>query len=425
MQDVVPKGDRSIRNIPVPPNRKGGAGSRSVRREEREDMESRPRGIFRFRFSLLWVVVGAILAALLGLIVASFFEGAQVTVVPKSRTVTIDTEIRAVPDAPVGQLPYQTMKTERSLSQTLAAEGEARVERRASGIITIYNEFGTQSQRLIKNTRFEAPDGKIYRINDSVTVPGAIRKADGTLTPGTIDITVYADSPGADYNKEPAQFTIPGFKGDPRYATFSARSKTALSGGFSGVERVVAEADLVRAVEEIKQELGGALANALTQEMPEGYLLVPGSPRFSFDEPLRESQDEDVLLTVRGVIVAPIVRERDLASSISRLTIDDYEGEAVLFRDASMVGLSLKATSGIIGTDPITLAVTGTPTVVWQFDAEGLKADLAGKGRTIFETVIAGYKPEIVRAKASIRPFFSGSFPEKTERITVLVEVEE
>jgi hypothetical protein len=322
----------------------------------------------------------------------------------------------------VGELPYQIMRTERSLSRTLEATGEAKVERRASGVVTIYNEFGTQSQRLIKNTRFEAPDGKIYRINDSITVPGATKRADNTLAPGTIDVTVYADSPGAEYNKEPTQFTIPGFKGDPRYSTFYARSKTALSGGFVGVERVVAEADLQQATDEMKQELGNVLTAALASELPEGYLMIAGGSRFTFDEPARENgNDSEVIITLKGIVASPIVRERDLASAVARLTVQEYQGEAVLFADPATVTLSLSGGTAALDDDPIRVNIAGNPILVWQFDAEALKADLAGKERAVFETVIRTYEPEIARATASIRPFFKGSFPAETEAVNVVV----
>lgn len=416
MQDVVTKHDRSIRNIPVPPNRKTPPTLRVMRGGGGDVSEKRG-----FRASALWILVGTILAALLGLIVASLFEGAKVTVYPKIEAVTIDTELKAAADAPVGQLPYQVMRSERNVSRSVPATGEAKVERRASGIVTIYNEFGTQSQRLIKNTRFEAPDGKIYRINDSILVPGGTKRADGSVAAGTIDVTVYADSPGEGYNKEPTQFTIPGFKGDPRYAKFYAKSKTALSGGFVGVERVVAEADLKKAVGEMRIELGALLSEGITSELPEGYLLVSGAIRFSFREPERTNAGSDVSLSIRGEAAAPIVKERDLASTVARLTTNGYQGEAVLFEDRTSVAISLAGGVETLENDPVTFEVSGNPRLIWQFDAEALRATLAGKTKASFDEVVREYQPEIERANASIRPFFRAEFPQDPAEIDVVI----
>ena len=46
------------------------------------------------------------------------------------------------------------------------------MERKASGQIIVYNAYNDNNQKLIKNTRFETPDGKIYRIQASIIVPG-------------------------------------------------------------------------------------------------------------------------------------------------------------------------------------------------------------------------------------------------------------
>src|SRR3989344_4162254 len=416
MQDFLSKSDRSIRNIPVPSSRRQAPPPARTRRRS----EGEGAGRRLFNLSTLWILVGAVLAVLLALVVASFFDGAKVTVYPRTQTVTIDKVVLASTDAPVGQLPYQIMKTERNVDRTLAATGEAKVERRASGIITIYNEFSTASQRLIKNTRFEAPDGKVYRINDSITVPGATKRADGTLSAGTIDVTVYADSPGETYNKAPTQFTIPGFKGDPRYTKFYARSKTALSGGFVGVERVVSEAEFSRALDEMKKELGDTLTEGLTGELPEGYLLIGGGTLFSFDEPVRENSGSDVRVTLTGVISSPIVRERDLASSIAKITVADYDGEAVLFKDISALTISTGGPETPTSSS-LKVSLSGNPELVWQFDGEALRGDLAGKEKAAFEGILKTYEPEIARAYASIRPFFKGTFPEIPSEIDIVL----
>ena len=113
--------------------------------------------------------------------------------------------------------------TSRTASTTVKATGTEQVSQSASGVITIYNDYSTAPQTLITNTRFEAPDGNIYRIHQGVTVPGATASAGGALTPGTISVTAYADQPGASYNIGQTQFTIPGFKNDPSTASFMRR----------------------------------------------------------------------------------------------------------------------------------------------------------------------------------------------------------
>ena len=80
------------------------------------------------------------------------------------------------------------------------------IERRASGKIIVFNNYSTNSQRLIARTRFETLEGKIYRIRDAVVVPG-ISDKDGRKTPGSIEVTVFADEPGEEYNIGYTDFT--------------------------------------------------------------------------------------------------------------------------------------------------------------------------------------------------------------------------
>jgi len=61
----------------------------------------------------------------------------------------------------------------------------------------------------------------MYRIDSSVIIPG-YQKVNGKIIPGSIEATVYADQAGDGYNLKLADltgdFSIPGFKGDPRIA---------------------------------------------------------------------------------------------------------------------------------------------------------------------------------------------------------------
>lgn len=102
--------------------------------------------------------------------------------------------------------------------------------KKATGKITIYNEYSTETQRMILRTRFESPDGRIYRLAASVIVPGK-RIVNQQEIPGQIDAMVIAEEEGPQYNIGPTTFTIPGFKGDPRYEYFLGVSTEAITTG--------------------------------------------------------------------------------------------------------------------------------------------------------------------------------------------------
>jgi Holliday junction resolvasome RuvABC endonuclease subunit len=289
-------------------------------------------------------------------------------------------------------------------------------------VITISNAYSTAPQRLIANTRFEAPDGKMYRIHDSVDVPGATKKADGTLMPGTMSITVYADSPGAEYNRGLTTFTIPGFKGDPRYSKFSAQAQ-AITNGFVGNEPVVATADLQKAQNDLQKGLTDALQNAASTQIPKEFMLVPGTLKVTFSNITKTPlANGTVNLSQTAQASGYVIRMSDLAAVVAKQKIQGYNGEAVAFADTAQVAVSLSSTStpGLI-----TLALSGSPNIVWQFDPNSLKQALVGKPKSAFETIVQSFAPAIectkdTPCKASVRPFWSSSFPSDASKITIV-----
>ena len=82
-----------------------------------------------------------------------------------------------------------------SLVGEVTSENEVTIKTEASGKIVVYNNYSTAGQKLIKDTRFETPNGLIFRIKDAVTVPGK-KTVGGETVPGSLEVTVYADKEG-------------------------------------------------------------------------------------------------------------------------------------------------------------------------------------------------------------------------------------
>lgn len=420
-------GERSIRNIPVSPRRRRTevVADHSEEPEEymhqhQEEVEIPHRRSRRRSRRRLWVLgAGVVLVcAFGGLLLSTVFAGATVTVEPKVVEVEAPATLQAQLNAPVGVLSYQNISATRSASQSVAAAGTQKVSRPASGVITISNTYSSASQRLIANTRFEAPDGKIYRVRESVTVPGMSGSAAGTVT-----ATVYADSPGAEYNRTaPTTFTIPGFKGDPRYSKFAARSEGAISGGFVGDEPAVASADLAAAKTALQKDVDAAARAAAAAEIPEGYVAIPGTLQVNFADIVQEAgENKTAKLTLSATATGAIVRQGDLASAIARRSVEGYQtSEAVLFGDVSNLSLNASSSSKLLeGT--LTLNLSGKATLVWQFDQVALKQALVGKGKNEFQTVIESFQPAVKKADASIRPFWQGKFPDDAGKISIKI----
>ncbi|MSR70856.1 hypothetical protein EXS62_02345 [Candidatus Kaiserbacteria bacterium] len=406
-------GERSIRNIPVRERRPGRFAY--IPEDGPVHLPRRKRHLGRFWF---WAFVVIVVAVLGGVLASTVFAGASVTVHPRTELVTMPDTLQAQANAPVGVLPYKIVTVTRSASASVPAQGVQKVSRPASGVLTVTNSYSAASQRLISNTRFEAPDGHIYRIRDSVTVPGM----QGT-TPGTVTATIYADSPGPAYNKSAGTvFTIPGFKGDPRYTKFSAKSEGAIAGGFIGDEPAVAPADLAAAKATLQKQLEGDVRAAAAQEIPEGYAAISGSLSISFGDLTQTAGDNKTAqLTQTATASGVIVRVADLAGAIAHKVVAGYKGEPVLFAEAGEMNIAVASSSKRSDGGPLTLNLSGTATLVWQFDPGAIQTALAGKNKSEFEGIMVPFHPAVPKAEASIKPFWHGKFPDDASTISIKV----
>src|SRR4051812_23337190 len=112
MRDMIQRGDRSIRNIPVPnghrqtasrpPGPPRGYDDEYAVDEEDDDMPP-PRGpkVPRRRSKRIWfVLIGVVIAcAVLGFAIATIFEGAVISITPKTEEVTTPQTLVAQPNA--------------------------------------------------------------------------------------------------------------------------------------------------------------------------------------------------------------------------------------------------------------------------------------------------------------------------------------
>lgn len=432
MRDVVPPNDRSIRNIPVPAHRKRAPHEEieqyipEVDDGERVgiDIDPSPRSRRPSRGRLvLWVGAAGLVGVLMAVLLSYFFAGATVTVTPKREVAPAATALTAKLDAPLGTLPYQTITQSITGSRTVPTSGEATVSRRASGTITISNTYSTSAQRLIKNTRFEAANGKIYRIDASVDVPGAKKQADGTLMAGTATTQVFADSPGAEYNQGPTTFTIPGFKGDPRYSKFSARSTTPIKDGFVGTEKVVSDADLKAARAAIESELSGKITETLKQNLPDGFMYVEGSVRIATEDMPRGTDGSGgAIISIRGTGTAAIVKADYLASALLKASSKDYAGEAVYFSDPKTVALTSASPLSEDLRGDLSVSISAPVDIVWQFDQSALTTALVGAPASKLQSIMQQFKPAVDQATVSLRPVWTSSFPKDPSKIKLVVK---
>lgn len=368
------------------------------------------------RFPMGTAIV-ALLVIALSVIALFVFSGAKVAVTPTKNPVSVAATFEAV--AGEGDIPFEIVTVEKTATNSIAAESTENVTQAAQGLITVSNTQDA-SQALIKNTRFETPEGLIFRIRESITVPAARNGQAGTL-----NVTVYADEAGERYNVGPTSFTLPGLEGSDTFTKVTARSADGMKGGFAGARPTVSEATKESEMAKLQTTLDADLLAGIAGQVREGYVLVKGATVATFEEqPDTAGAGNTVQLATRGVIRGVIFPEEALARAVAYQSVGTYSGQPLKFE--SLSGLSLAPAEGLIPTEGETefsFTLTGDTTLVWKVDTNKVAAAVAGKTRSAAETALEGF-PEVERALLVLKPFWRSSFPADPAKITVTVEGE-
>jgi len=305
----------------------------------------------------------------------------------------------------------------KNFTETYPATGEEFVERKAKGTITIYNAYSSEPQELVEQTRFWTPDGKEYKMDNGVIVPGA-EVVDGEIIPSSIDVSVTANEVGEEYNIGPVpRFRIPGFQGSPKYEGFYGESKGSMTGGFIGERKIATEEDMADARENIIQTLEDAAKSQLFLNLPEGTKIIEETYRFAVTDEVVDEGDSDsdtFSITIYGEARIIVFSEDELIE-VFEDRVEEDEGVDLVVKDYTIdYGEPRFDETG----DEFSIAVNVDSTWTRPFDLEQFKEKAAGKDKEALETLIFGI-PGVEGGKVSFWPFWVNKVPEKEDRIVV------
>ncbi len=375
----------------------------------------------------LWAGV-IIVAIVLFFVFSAIFTQAMVTVTPRTEHVSLNDTFTFYKETESEGPYFKVIDIDTEAKKDLPATGKKRIERKSSGTLIVFNEYQTKPLILIKNTRFESPNGNVYRIQGGITIPGA-KDQTGKMVPGSLEVTVYADKPGEIYNIGLVDFTIPGFKGKPEYEKVYARSKTAMTGGFTGEVNVVSEADREATETELRGILEKQLNEKLNNDVPEGYAFLNEATKLDIqdlEEEFGSARTENIAhFIMRGSASGVLVSENELAKLAARSYVSGYQDEELRFVDASVIKLSMSDENRFDTnkTTAIEVYVLGESDLIWMFDEIALKSALAGQKKATHQDVFGRF-PMIERAEIVIRPPWRRNFPDNAEKIRIVISGE-
>ena len=383
-----------------------------------EELEMEKTKKSRFLFKLIISFLILILLGAFGYVALNRVSTAAINISPYKETLAIDSRLRARANATTDGLSFEIMQLNAEESGLITATGITSGGQKASGKITVYNNYGSAPQKLIANTRFQTSDGKVYRIKGAISVPGM----------GVLEATVYADQAGEEYNIGPADFTLPGLKGGARFEKVFAKSKSAMSGGSSGNIRVVKKEDIDSVRASINEKIKNRLTEMFSKQKPEGYVLFDDAVKIEYiensDNPkVGDSSGRAMTFKVKGSATGYLFKKDALSKALTDDNAGDLKkvpkNDPILVENIESLDFSL--ISADAKNKEITVRLKGNADFVWTVDTAKLLEEMLNYKGKDYTSVFQNY-PAIAKASIVQSPKWWPRFPKDKSKIKINIE---
>lgn len=333
-------------------------------------------------------------------------ENTKITLAPKTEVIEGIESIKSYIAPEYDQLGFSIIMLSDSRKKNIKASEKITVSDKASGKITIFNNYSTESQRLSPETRFESVSGKIFKIPDGwVEIPGKTDKG-----PGSIDVIIYAEKTGPEYNIDITDFTVPGFKEaglTAKYNDIYALSLKPFLGGFDGERLVIGDEQKKEVITNLENELKEILIKKLDIEKTDRVILIDNSVQILFKEPIvGEEKSEESAIQQEAQIFALIVEKKHLENFLRKkylpnvnkddvylLSSDNinfnYSGEEIDFKNLKSVNVEMSV-NGIFE---------------WKINKDLVIESLLGLEKKYISTILREFE-EVDSATIKIQPFW-------------------
>jgi len=381
-----------------------------------------------FNFSWSKLLIGFVILALVVVIIISYviLPTTEIKIRPKSEKINFTLQVVGTADVSQvddedNRIPLEEIEVTKTKTKKFESTGEKEISEKAKGNITVYNEYSSSPQTLVATTRFESPDGKIFRIMKSVTVPGA-QIVENKIVASTLEIEVTADEAGEDYNIEPTNFIIPGFKGSPKFSGFYGESKETMAGGSNKKIKIISSDDIKKAKEDVLESLKKEIKDSFYDQIPDDLTLIAESLKEKttiISDVEEELEAEDFEMEVKAVMNGFLYREDDLKNLAEIKATSELSEDKVLVGDGQSISREDVTFDSITGEILFLLSVEQE--VAISIDVESIKSDLSGKKEVEVRKYLTNHS-DIQSAEVSFWPFWAKRVPKQREKIKISIE---
>ena len=386
-----------------------------------------------FKGKKYWEMVGGILAILILAFLFCYFtlSKAEIEIWPETESLTfetkatIDSEGKNI-DVSNKVIPGKTIVVEKTVSEEFPSSGEILKEKKAEGIIRVYNAYSTSSQALVSNTRFISAEGKLFRSLEKVTIPGG-KYEGGKLVPGELDVKVVADQSGPEYNITATTFSIPGFAGTAKYTKFYGKSSENMTGGLREKVPQVTQDDLYLAQKTLEERALKESDTALKEKISSDPLLVL----------LKEAQASEILETfslarpkeelekfnfqVKAKSEALVFNTKDVENFIKDFILSQIPESKKLHQESLKTNYLPETIN--LKTGKIILSLKAEAKIYSDINQTDLKKNLGRKSLAEAKIFLEN-QPHITKTQVRFWPFWVKKVPEDADKIEIKLRID-
>lgn len=361
---------------------------------------------------ILWLFSGIAVIALI-VTIFSLITRATITIDAKKTVYPINQQVTLYSEPLEGQVNVKTARIVDAQSITVPATSKQAVSTVATGKVRLFST-STKSVTIPLGTQVTSSQKKIFVTKSKVVIPpGTAQK------PGSSEVMISAIEPGAEYNIALDDLKITGFP------AVIARTITSISGGASGDEFILTEAELTTAKATLQARIQASKPAAfLANQIPENFILPESMIQVSDISYKTESVQSGVSVTAERTIVGNMIEKEKLKQFFINTIIPEADRGFMQITDIKDVNFELPITSNNLGSNQpqseniaLPVYMKGTFTAQAHVDESFIRSKIAHQKKADARSIILGI-PGITNTTINIRPLWIGRIPSKISAIT-------
>jgi len=323
-------------------------------------------------------------------------------------------------------IPGKIFETEKTVSQEFSSSGKFLKEKKAEGIIRIYNNHSSLPQTLVVNTRFQPPLEKFQPPLEKGENPW-FRSLERIVIPakGYQDVRVMAEAAGEKYNIEPSTFSIPGLAGTPQYTFVYGKSLEPMKGGVKKETPKVTQEDLDRAKNEISKRAEEECRASLKNKIPADFDFLESASKteiletFSLAKP--EAELEKFTYQVKAISTALVFKTEDLKNFVNTFLSSEIPTGKIIHQESLKINYSLENVA--ISQGKLILSLTLETKIYSDIEEVSLKRALERKSLAEAKIFLEN-QPQITKAQIRPWPFWVKKIPATSKQIKITLNIE-